>query len=283
MVRTIASRPHASIRDASHPGPVDGPLPGSLHPADVAAPAGAGRRIHSRSRTTDRHLGPEHHGAAGEDHLHQLPSCAAVLHGSGEWMLYISHKDDPDTPLEEILQIHADLIRDGEVRAIGASNYDATRLRQALDISARLGLPCYESLQPEYNLYDRAGYETALESLCVEHGLGVTPYYALASGFLTGKYRSESDFGQSARGQRMGKYLNERGLRVLAALDEVAAEWNATPAQVALAWLMARPSLTAPIASATFTAQLQDLIVATRLRLDADAVERLDLASAPAS
>jgi len=196
--------------------------------------------------------------------------------------LYQSHRDDPDTPLEETLQAHAELIREGKVRAIGASNYGAARLRQTLDVSARLGLPRYESLQPEYNLYDRAGYETALEPVCVEQGLGVIPYYGLASGFLTGKYRSESDFGRSARGQRMGKYLNERGLRILAALDEVAAELNATPAQVALAWLMARPSLTAPIASATSTAQLQDLIAATRLRLDA-AIERLDQASAPAS
>ena len=197
--------------------------------------------------------------------------------------LYISHKDDPDTPLEETLQAHADLIREGKVRAIGASNYDADRLKQALDVSARLSLPRYESLQPEYNLYDRAGYEAALEPLCVEQGLGVTPYYGLASGFLTGKYRSEADFGQSERGQRMDKYLNERGRRILAALDAVAAERGATPAQIALAWLMARPSVTAPIASATSVAQLQDLIAATHLRLDGDAIERLDQASAPAA
>src|SRR4051795_12988423 len=197
--------------------------------------------------------------------------------------LYQSHKDDPNTPLEETLSAYADLIRAGKVRAIGASNYTAARLQEALDVSARMGLPLYESLQPEYNLYDRAGYEMALEPLCVEQGLGVTPYYGLASGFLTGKYRSEADFGQSARGQRMGKYLNERGRRILAALDAVAAERGATPAQVALAWLMARPSVTAPIASATSVAQLQDLIAATHLRLDGDAIERLDQASVPAA
>src|SRR3954452_24229598 len=132
--------------------------------------------------------------------------------------LYQSHKDDPNTPLEETLGAHAELIKAGKVRAIGASNYSAARLREALDVSARTGLPRYESLQPEYNLHDRAGYEAELEPLCRENSLGVICYYALASGFLTGKYRSEADFGQSARGQRMGKYLNERGRRILAAL-----------------------------------------------------------------
>ena len=193
--------------------------------------------------------------------------------------LYQSHKDDPNTPLEETLGAHAELIKAGKVRAIGASNYSAARLREALDVSARTGLPRYESLQPEYNLHDRAGYEAELEPLCRENSLGVICYYALASGFLTGKYRSEADFGKSARGQRMGKYLNERGRRILAALDEVAAQCQATPAQVALAWLIARPGLTAPIASATSLDQLKDLIAATRLRLDPAAIERLTMAS----
>ena len=140
-------------------------------------------------------------------------------------------------------------------------------------------MPLYESLQPEYNLYDRAGYEAELEPLCSKEGLGVICYYALASGFLTGKYRSQADFGKSARGQRMGKYLNERGHRILKALDEVADQHQATPAQVALAWLMARPSVTAAIASATSLDQLEDLVAATHLRLDPASVEHLTMAS----
>ncbi len=194
--------------------------------------------------------------------------------------LYYSHKDDPDTPLEETLQAHADLVSQGKVRALGASNYSAERLREALDISKRLNLPRYEVLQPEYNLYARSGFEAALESLCREAGLGVAPYYSLASGFLTGKYRSEDDFGKSPRGARMSAYLNERGRSILSALDEAAEEHHATPAQVAIAWLIARPSITAPIASATSVEQLQDLIGAARLELDADTVALLDAASA---
>jgi aryl-alcohol dehydrogenase-like predicted oxidoreductase len=193
--------------------------------------------------------------------------------------LYQSHKDDPNTPFEETLSAYADLIRAGKVRAIGASNYSATRLQEARDVSARTGLPLYESLQPEYNLYDRAGYEAELEPLCSKEGLGVICYYALASGFLTGKYRSEADFGKSARGQRMGKYLTERGYRILKALDEVADQHQATPAQVALAWLMARPSVTAAIASAASLDQLGDLVAATHLRLDPASVEHLTMAS----
>jgi aryl-alcohol dehydrogenase-like predicted oxidoreductase len=193
--------------------------------------------------------------------------------------LYQSHKDDPNTPLEETLSAYADVTRTGKVRAIGASNYTAARLQEALDVSARMGLPLYESLQPEYNLYDRAGYEAELEPLCSKEGLGVICYYALASGFLTGKYRWEADFGKSTRGQRMGKYLNERGYRILKALDEVAAQHRAAPAQVALAWLMARPSVTAPIASATSLDQLADLVASTHLRLDPASVEHLTMAS----
>ena len=178
--------------------------------------------------------------------------------------LYWAHYDDADTPLEEVLGTFAELIEEGKVRVIGASNHTPARLRAALAVSEAEGLPRYESLQPHYNLYDRAEYEAELEPLCVEHGLGVISYFGLAKGFLTGKYRSEADLGQSQRGGGVAGYLNERGLRILAALDEVAGEIGATPAQVALAWLMARPSITAPIASATRLEHVEDLIAAMR-------------------
>ncbi len=195
--------------------------------------------------------------------------------------LYQAHKDDPDTPLEETLGAFGELVAQKKVRAVGASNYSAARLAEALVVSRRLNLPRYETLQPDYNLVDRAGYEAELEPLCRREGLGVIPYYSLAAGFLTGKYRTEADLSKSARGSKVGKsYLNERGLRVLAAVDAVAAELKVTQAQVALAWLIARPSVTAPIASATTPAQLADLIAATRLNLGADAIARLDAASA---
>lgn len=194
--------------------------------------------------------------------------------------LYQSHDDDPNTPLEETLGAYADLIAAGKVRAIGASNHSAARLSEALAVSAKRGLPRYESLQPLYNLVERPAFEAELEAVCVKNGLGVINFYALASGFLTGKYRSEADLGKSARGQGVKKYLNERGLRVLAALDAVAERLNATPAQVALAWQIARPSITAPIASATSLAQLNGLVAAARLRLDADAIRAIDAASA---
>jgi len=194
--------------------------------------------------------------------------------------LYQSHWDDETTPLEETLEAYATLIAQGKVRAIGASNLSADRLQQALDVSARNGLPRYLTLQPPYNLYDRATFEGPLASLCIREGIGVISYFALAAGFLTGKYRSEADFAKSARGGGMSKYLNPRGLRILAALDRVAADKHATPAAVALAWLIDRPGLTAPIASATSVEQLGELIAATRLRLDADAVRALDQASA---
>jgi len=194
--------------------------------------------------------------------------------------LYQAHKDDPNTPLEETLGAFADLIKQGKVRAIGASNYEAPRLAEALRISKEHGLARYECLQPLYNLFDRSQYESELEPLCVKHGLGVISYYSLASGFLTGKYRSEADFTKSARGQGMKKYMNDRGVRILDALDEVAKNKHATPAQVALAWLIARPSVTAPIASATNLDQLHDLIAATRLELDQAVIARLNQASA---
>ncbi len=194
--------------------------------------------------------------------------------------LYQAHHDDPATPLEETLGVLAELIREGKVRAIGASNYGPGRLREASEVSARNGLPRYESLQPEYNLYDRAGYERDLEPVCREHGLGVITYFSLAKGFLSGKYRSGRDLGQSPRGAGIARYLDPRGLRILAALDEAAARHRATPAQIALAWLIARPGVTAPIASATKPEQLEDLIAATRLNLDAAAMTRLEEASA---
>jgi aryl-alcohol dehydrogenase-like predicted oxidoreductase len=194
--------------------------------------------------------------------------------------LYQSHDDDPETPFEETLDTYAQLIRQGKVRAIGASNYSAKRLDQALQLSRQHGYPSYQTLQPEYNLYARADYEAELEPLCKERRLGVLSYFSLASGFLTGKYRSEKDLSKSARGQGMKNYLNERGLRILKALDDVAERHGSTPASVALAWLIARPSITAPIASATSLQQLNDLIAATRLELDESAVELLNRASA---
>ncbi len=190
--------------------------------------------------------------------------------------LYQSHKDDPGTPLEETLGAYAELIEAGKVRAIGASNYGAARLEEALAVSARTGLPRYESLQPEYNLYDRAGYEAELEPLCRDNGLGVICYYSLASGFLTGKYRSEEDFGKSVRGQRMAKYLNEQGRRILAALDEVAARHRATPAQVALAWLLARSPAMLVIPGTSSTAHLEENVAAAELGLSDDDLAVLD-------
>jgi aryl-alcohol dehydrogenase-like predicted oxidoreductase len=194
--------------------------------------------------------------------------------------LYQSHIDDPETPLEETLESYTQLIKEGKVRAIGASNYGAERLSQALQTSRQLGYPIYQSLQPLYNLYDRAEYEASLEPLCQEEGLGVISYFSLASGFLTGKYRSESDLSKSARGRIVKKYLNDRGLRILSALDQVASQYNSTPARVSIAWLIARPSITAPIASATSLEQLNDLIEATRLELDQASIELLNQASA---
>lgn len=195
--------------------------------------------------------------------------------------LYQSHDDDADTPLEDTLGAFAELIRAGKVRAIGASNYSAPRLAEALQTSARLGLPRYESLQPLYNLYDRAMFEDDLGPLCQKEQVGVINFYALAAGFLSGKYRSRADTAKSARGANVTtRYVNPRGMKILAALDAVAARHGATPAQVAVAWVMARPGVTSPIASATSLSQLQDLVAATRLRLDAASMATLNAASA---
>jgi aryl-alcohol dehydrogenase-like predicted oxidoreductase len=194
--------------------------------------------------------------------------------------LYQSHKDDPNAPLDETLEAFSQLIKQGKVRAIGASNYEAPRLKEALEVSGRHGYARYECLQPWYNLFDRAKFEAELEPLCLKEKIGVISYYSLASGFLTGKYRSEADLTKSQRGGGIKKYLNERGFRILKALDEVASEHKATPAQVALAWLIARPSVTAPIASATTLEQLNELVGATKLKLSAASIEKLNQASA---
>lgn len=196
--------------------------------------------------------------------------------------LYQAHTDDPDTPFEETFSGFGELVSEGKVIAIGASNYTADRLDEALKVSKHGGWPSFDTLQPLYNLYDRAEFETKLQPLCEQARLGVLPYYSLASGFLTGKYRSEQDLANRARAGTVKKYLNERGFRILAALDEVAQRYNATPAKVALAWLMAQTTVVAPIASATSLDQLRDLIDSTNLQLDHSAMKRLDQASAMA-
>ncbi len=190
--------------------------------------------------------------------------------------LYFSHFPDKETPIEETLEAHQRLIDQGKVGAVGGSNYDAAGLKQALD-AAGGSRARYTVLQPHYNLLVRDQYEGALEDLCAKEGLGVIPYFALASGFLTGKYRSEADLKKSARGGRMKDLLKGRGPEILAALDKVAAAHKATPAQVALAWLMARPSVTAPIASATSVAQLKELAPAAAIKLSAEDIKALDI------
>lgn len=194
--------------------------------------------------------------------------------------LYQSHWDDPETPQEETLQAYTKLIEDGKVRIIGASNHTAERLASALEISKRDHLARYQCLQPLYNLYDRKDFEDKLEPLCKKEHIGVISYYSLASGFLTGKYRTEADISKSPRGAGIAqKYLNERGLKILSALDKVADELNSTPGEVALAWLMAHPTITAPIASATTPEQLKDLMKAAKLKLSPAALDSLNHAS----
>lgn len=195
--------------------------------------------------------------------------------------LYQAHEDDATVPLSETLGAFAQLIEEGKVRAIGASNYGADRFAEALEVSKQHNLPRYESLQPEYNLVSRTGYEQALEPLIRKDDIGVINYYALASGFLSGKYRSEADLTKSsARAGAVKKYLNAHGLKVLATLDEIAAAHKATTAQIALAWLIARPGITAPIASATSVEQLQELVGAATLSLSASEIEALNQVSA---
>jgi aryl-alcohol dehydrogenase-like predicted oxidoreductase len=192
--------------------------------------------------------------------------------------LYQSHKDDEKTPLEDTLAVFDRLVQQGKVRIIGASNYSGARLREALETSRRNNLAEYATLQPHYNLVERERYETDLAPVVAEYGLGVIPYFALAGGFLTGKYRSEADAEGKARGGMAGKYLNARGFAVLEALDAVAGEYQSTPASVALAWLMAQPGIAAPIASATSEKQLVDLAAAGELKLKRADMERLSAA-----
>lgn len=218
-------------------------------------------------------LAPANIQAACEDSLRRLRTDVIDL--------YQAHEDDPTVPLEDTLGAFARLIEQGKVRAIGASNYSAARLAEALELARRHGLPRFETLQPEYNLVDRAGYEFELEPLVRTHDIGVIGYYALASGFLSGKYRSEADAAKSpARGAHVvRRYLNPRGKRILAALDDVACRHAASVAQVALAWLIARPGITAPIVSATSVAQLRELAAARTLLLSRADIAALDSAS----
>ena len=194
--------------------------------------------------------------------------------------LYQSHVDDPNTPFEETFGAYAELMKQGKVRAIGASNYKGDRLAASIEAAKKTGLPAYQTLQPNYSLVERADYENDLEPVCEREGLGVINYFPLAGGFLTGKYRSEADLAGKARARNVTKYLNERGHKILDALDEVAKKHAATPAQVALAWDLAQPSITAPIASATKLNQLHDLISGIDLRLDQDSIALLNRASA---
>ena len=219
----------------------------------------------------DAGLSAETIAAAAEDSLRRLGTHID---------LYYAHKDDAGTPLAETLAAFDRLVKAGKVRWIGASNYSAARLAEALDLSEREGLARYEVLQPEYNLLVRDRFEGELQQLCMDRVVGVLPYFGLAAGFLTGKYRSEQDKAKSVRGSRMDAYMNDRGFRVLADLDEVAAEAGATPAQVALAWLAAQPGVTAPIASATSRAQLDELLGVLTLELSGEQLERLTDAGA---
>lgn len=197
--------------------------------------------------------------------------------------LYFAHRDDPDTPLEETLEAFDRLVRSGKVRAIGASNYSAERLTEALRISDANGWARFTVLQPNYNLLDRHQFEGPLQQLCLAENIGVVPYFGLASGYLTGKYRDAADLGKSPRGGGMKRYMRENGPAVLGVMDEIADETGASLAAIALAWLAAKPAVTAPIASATSLAQLDQLIAGMNLTLSADQVERLDRAGAKAT
>lgn len=197
--------------------------------------------------------------------------------------LYYTHEDDLSTPLEETLQALSGLVKAGKVRSLGASNYTGARLTQAMDAAKKLGVSGFEVLQPGYNLYDREEYERDLLPVVQAHGLAVAPFYALAAGFLTGKYRSQADADKSVRGARVVEsYLNPRGLLILQKLDEVADRYVASPGQVAIAWLLSQPGIVAPIASATTGEQLDELLFAARLKLDKDALHELTMVSAPA-
>lgn len=217
-------------------------------------------------------LAPARIAAAAEASLRRL--------GVDTIDLYFAHQDDEEVPQEEYLAAFDTLIKAGKVRALGASNFHAARLKSALDIAARTGLPHFRVLQPEYNLLSRHKFEGELQDLCIAHNIGVIPYYGLAAGFLTGKYRSEADFGKSVRGGRMAAFLEGKGKPVLAAMDAIAAETGASLAQIALAWLAAQPGVTAPIASATSVAQVEELVGSWKVRLSPDQIDRLTAAGA---
>ncbi|MGZ3998869.1 MAG: aldo/keto reductase [Flavisolibacter sp.] len=194
--------------------------------------------------------------------------------------LYQSHWDDLSTPVEETLEAYQQLVKQGKVRVVGASNFTKERLGEALKASKEAGLPRYQTFQPRYNLYDRQEFEREYEQICLQEKLGVIPYYGLAMGFLSGKYRSQSDLSQSARGKGVQNYLTPRGMKILGALDTVAKRFEVTQATIALAWLIARPAITAPIASATGVQQLQQLVKAATIKLDEESIRELDTASA---
>ncbi len=225
-------------------------------------------------------LSATHKGLAKSYILSEVETSLTRL-GTDYIDLYQSHIDDPKTPVEETLEAHAQLVKQGKVRVIGASNFGAPRLKESLEVSRRKGYPVYRTLQPLYNLSDRDSYEAELEGLCASEGLGVITYFSLASGFLTGKYRSEKEIEGKARAGEVVKHFTPRGQRILKALDAAAARHGVKQGQIALAWLIARPSVTAPIASATSLAQLAELIRSTEIRLDRDTIETLNQASAP--
>ncbi|HUI29548.1 MAG TPA: aldo/keto reductase [Candidatus Acidoferrales bacterium] len=193
--------------------------------------------------------------------------------------LYQTHWDVETVPVEETLEAYSQLVTEGKVRWIGASNLSPERLKSSLETSGKKDYPRYQTLQPEYNLYDREKFEMSYEKICLKENLSVISYYSLASGFLTGKYRSEADLQKSARGSGVKKYLTERGFRILSGLDEVAREYDSTPASIAIAWLQSRPSVAAPIASATNLAQLESLMKAAEIKLSDEAVLTLNEAS----
>lgn len=225
-------------------------------------------------------MGPDDAKGLSRGHITRSVDASLKRLGTDYIDLYQAHMDDRETPLEETLSAYTDLIKEGKIRAIGASNYSAERLAEALQVSKDKGLARYESLQPQYNLYDRADYESSLEKTCVDNGLGVIPYFALAAGFLTGKYRSEADLEGSQRGGMVKGKLDDRGMNILDALDQVGDDLGATPTQVALAWLMARPSVSAPIVSATSLEQWADIEKSMQLNLSGDAMKTLEKASA---
>lgn len=216
-------------------------------------------------------LAPAYIRSAVEDSLRRLQTDYIDL--------YQSHQDDEATPLVDTLGTYGELIKAGKVRAIGASNYSAERFGEALAVSEQHGLPRYETMQPNYSLAERADFENGLQKICLDNEVGVIAYFSLAAGFLTGKYRSEKDLENKPRARMVKKYLNERGLRILAALDSVAAETASTPARVAIAWLMAQPGITAPIASATSLTQLDELFASIRLDLSSAQLKVLDAES----